>query len=111
LTFHEYHATNTTGFIMPDGVLANGTTYYWRICPQITPLTNWSATFHFNVDLSAGKTTVTATSYSAPATVAVPTNATNTTIEQTSPAYIWAIIIIGAILVIAIIVLILRVKK
>ena len=109
-TFHSYHATNTAGFVMTDP-LVDKTIYYWRVCPQVTPLTNWSSTFHFTVDLSKATTTTTVTSYSAPSNVVVPTNATNTTIDQTSPAYIWAIIIIGAVLVIAIIVLILRVRK
>jgi hypothetical protein len=45
-------------------------------------------------------------------TVVIPTQPTPTTVkEEISPAYIWAIIIIGAILVIAVIVLIVRTRR
>jgi len=104
-TYDEYTATNTTGLVIPD--MADGT-YYWRVCTDVAPHTNWSSTNVFTVDI-VGPVTVTQTT--GPATVAVPSNATQTTIEQTSPAFIWAIIIIGAVLVIAIIVLIFRTRS
>jgi len=111
----EFLITNTTGFVLPaDPVyLIDGNIYYWRVCTQVTPMTNWSATFFFKVDLSAGTTTITETetSTAVPSTVAVPSGSATHTDNVVSPSYIWAIIIIGALLVIAIIVLIFRTRR
>jgi hypothetical protein len=113
LSFHEYPVTNTTSFIMPEGVLVNGTTYYWRVCTDVAPHTNWSATFFFKADTSYATTTVTTTSTTTavPSTVAVPSGSATHTDNVVNPSYIWAIIIIGAVLVIAVIVLIFRTRR
>jgi len=113
LTFHEYPVTNTTGFIMPEAVLVDGTTYYWRVCTDVAPHTNWSATFFFKYDSTYATTTktVTSTTTAVPSTIAVPSGSATHTDNVVNPSYIWAIIIIGAVLVIAIIILIWRVRK
>jgi hypothetical protein len=109
-SIHEFAITNTTGFQMPDGYIADGHTYYWRVCTDVAPHTNWSATFHFKVDLAAGTTTVIQTSTAVASTILVPSNATNTTIEQTTPTYLYAMFITCAVLVITIIILVLTTK-
>jgi hypothetical protein len=110
---HAWQITNTTGFVIPMDAtyLIDGNTYYWRVCPQITPLTNWSATFHFSVDLSLPTVTVTSTTTAVPSTIGVPSGSATHTDNVVNPSYIWAIIIIGALLVIAIIVLIFRTRR
>jgi len=108
----EFLITNTTGFVLPaDPVyLIDGHTYYWRVCTQVTPMTNWSATFFFKVDLSAGTVTTTTTTTTTTGSPTVSVTATHSD-NVVSPSYIWAIIIIGALLVIAIIVLIFRTRR
>jgi hypothetical protein len=103
----------TTGFQMPVDYLLDGSTYYWRVAAGTTGDLKWSATCSFTVALPTEPPTVTTTSYIAPSTntVPVPTNADSVTVSQTSQAYIWAIIIIGAVLVVAIIVLIFRTRR
>jgi hypothetical protein len=109
----SWQVGDTTGFEMPVDYLIDGSTYYWRVAAGTTGDLMWSATCSFTVVLPTTPTTVTTTSYVAPSTqtVPVPTNANQTTVSQTSPAYIWAIIIIGALLVVAIIVLIFRTRR
>jgi hypothetical protein len=108
----SWQVTGTTGFQVPADYLLDGSTYYWRVAAGTAAPFMWSPTCSFTVELPAEPETVTTTSYVAPSTqtVPVPTNADQTTVTQTSQAYIWAIIIIGAVLVVAIIVLIFRVK-
>ncbi len=107
---HDFAVTDTTGFQMPDGYITDGHTYYWRVCTDVTPHTNWSATFHFKVDLVAGTTTVVQTSIAIASTIVVPSNATNTTIEQTTPTYLYAMFITCAVLVITIIIVVVITK-
>jgi len=105
-------ATDTTGVELPPGYLIDGDTYYWRVCTQIAPTTNWSATATFTVDLSTEVTTTTTeTSTAVPATIAVPSGSASHTDNVVNPSYIWAIIIIGAVLVVAILILIWRIRK
>ena len=109
----SWQVTGTTGFEMPVDFLIDGSTYYWRVSSTVVPPGDWSPTCYFTVNLPTEPPTTTVTSYTAPATqtVPVPTNANQTTVSQTSPAYIWAVIIIGAVLVVAIIVLIFRTRR
>jgi len=104
--------TGSTGFVMPTNLI-DGTTYYWRVSAGTAEPYKWSATCSFTVAIPADPETVTETSYIAPSStqIIVPTDAENVTVDQTSPAYIWAIIIIGAVLVVAIIVLIFRTRR
>jgi photosystem II stability/assembly factor-like uncharacterized protein len=108
----SWQVTGTTGYQVPVDYLLDGSTYYWRVAAGTAGPFMWSPTCSFTVELPAEPETVTTTSYVAPSTqtVPVPTNADQTTVTQTSQAYIWAIIVIGAVLVVAIIVLIFRVK-
>jgi len=110
---YEAAVTDTTGLELPPGLLIDGDVYYWRVCTDTAPHTNWSATAVFTVDLSAGHTTITTTetSTAVPATVGVPSGSATHTDNVVNPSYIWAIIIIGAVLVVAIIVLIFRTRK
>jgi hypothetical protein len=112
---HEWQVTDTTGFVIPMDAtyVLDGHTYYWRVCTDVAPYTNWSATFHFKADLSAGTTTITTTQTSTaiPATIGVPSGSATHTDNVVNPSYIWDIIIIGAVLVIAIIVLIFRTRS
>ncbi len=109
----SWTATNTTAFVLPPGYLVDGSTYYWRIGTTVTPPGNWSATSVFTVDLSAGQTTttITQTSTAVPSTIAVPSGSATHTDNVVNPSYIWAIIIIGAVLVVAILILIWRIRK
>jgi hypothetical protein len=106
--------------------LSYATTYYWRV-RGISPTSNtdWTNVMSFTtmsapvtttpstVTAAAPTITVSIPTAAAPTvTVVVPTQPTPTTVvEKVSPTYIWAIIIIGAILVIAVIVLIVRTRR
>jgi hypothetical protein len=105
--------SGSSSFQMPVDYLIDGSTYYWRVAPGTAAPFVWSTTCSFTVTLPTTPTTVTTTSYIAPSStqIIVPTNADNVTVTQTSQAYIWAVIIIGALLVIAIIVLIFRTRR
>ena len=95
------------------------TTYYWRVMGiSATSSSDWSPTVAFTT--MAAPTTapppVTITQAAAP-TINVP-QATSTQIvitqaptKEINPTYIWAIIIIGAVLVLAVIVLIVRTRR
>jgi hypothetical protein len=105
-------ATNTTGIELPAGYLIDGSTYYWRVSSTIVPPGDWSATASFTVHLPTVVVTPTSTVIitTAPATVGVPSGSATHTDNVVNPSYIWAIIIIGAVLVVAIIVLIFRIR-
>jgi hypothetical protein len=110
---------NTAGDLVPVTVpLTQGKQYFWRV-RALQPVTgDWSAVANFFV---AAPTTTTAqitiTSVPAPViTIPAASPAPIYTIapqavEKIAPTYIWAIIIIGAILVIAVIVLIVRTRR
>jgi trimeric autotransporter adhesin len=113
---------SSTGYAV-DGALALGT-YYWMV-KAIEPVEGeWSAIANFTVEKEAAPSAtappVVITQVPAPnITVTAPAPAPATTItippvEQPAPitpAFIWAVIIIGAILVIAVIVLIVRTRR
>jgi hypothetical protein len=101
--------------------LDDGTQYYWRVRVIAPTVGEWSSVGVFTVAIPVTPpptTPVTPTiilptpsiTVTVPQpTVIVPTPTTQKT--EVSPAYIWAIIIIGAVLVIAVIVLIVRTRR
>jgi hypothetical protein len=105
--------------------LEDGKTYYWRVRVIEPAVGEWSQVGIFTVMIPVIPPTPTPTPPVTPTiilptptvilptpTVVIPTQPTPTTVkEEISPAYIWAIIIIGAILVIAVIVLIVRTRR
>lgn len=104
--------------------LDNNTTYYWRVrAISATSTTAWSAVNAFTtlaeVVAPAPPVTVTSAPPAAVPTFTMPAPPAATTIEippapaveEIAPAYIWAIIVIGAVLVIAVIVLIVRTRR
>jgi hypothetical protein len=97
-----------------------GTTYYWRVRGiSATSETAWSAAVGFTTMSEPVETEPPVTVTQAPdITVQMPEQPTPTTVtfepapvEETAQGYIWAIIIIGAVLVIAVIVLIVRTRR
>jgi photosystem II stability/assembly factor-like uncharacterized protein len=108
----------TTG-IAPAVTLERGKAYFWRV-KAISPVEgDWSAVANFMVaqlPAPAGPPVVVETTpapqINIPAPEAVPDIVLQPPAEETiAPAYIWAIIIIGAVLVIAVIVLIVRTRR
>jgi len=113
----------TTGYAL-DKSLTVGKTYYWAV-KSVEPVSGtWSSIANFKVvaEATAAPTTAPVTITQVPApniTVTAPAAPPATTItippvEQPAPitpAFIWAIIIIGAILVIAVVVLIVRTRR
>jgi hypothetical protein len=131
-TKYEFQLSDTTNFdiamfseqlsntgIQPTGLtLKAGKTYFWRVRAYEPTQGDWSSIANFTVAVPATTTpppvTVTTNppaqitvTTPPPVTVILPTTETKTI----SPAYIWAIIIIGAVLVIAVIVLIVRTRR
>ncbi|OGO19910.1 MAG: hypothetical protein A2144_12730 [Chloroflexi bacterium RBG_16_50_9] len=113
-------ATLATTGIQPASPLEAGKTYFWRVRSLEPVLGEWSAIANFTVATPAPPAAppVVVTQVPAPViTMPAPPPATTITIPppeqpaQIAPAYIWAIIIIGAILVIAVIVLIVRTRR
>jgi hypothetical protein len=95
--------------------------YYWRV-KALTPTEgDWSSVGNFIVAAEATSlTTTTVASTTVTSTVITIPQATSTiitmpaatqTVEEVNPTYIWAIIIIGAVLVLAVIVLIVRTRR
>jgi len=109
----------SAGAVIPTTVtLERGKTYFWRVRALTPTLGDWSAVANFTVAMPVVTTTAppqvtpTLTVVIPPGTTIVTTvpPATNVTTEV-NPSYIWAIIIIGAVLVIAVIVLIVRTRR
>jgi len=106
--------------IMPSVALDRGTTYFWRV-KAIAPVDgDWSTVANFIVAEEAPAPAPPVVVEQTPAPVIeipAPPPATVVEIppappvEKIAPAYIWAIIIIGAVLVIAVIVLIVRTRR
>jgi hypothetical protein len=100
--------------------LEQGTQYFWRVRALEPVQSDWSAVANFMVATPAAPPAppVTVTSIPAP-TLTIPPAPPAVTLtippapvpDQIAPTYIWAIIIIGAILVIAVIVLIVRTRR
>jgi hypothetical protein len=111
--------TASAGAAIPSTVkLVAGTNYFWRV-KTLTPAEgDWSAVSNFSIaapvvtTTAAAQVTPTITVVLPTATstvITIPPNTTTTT--EVNPSYIWAIIIIGAVLVIAVIVLIVRTRR
>jgi hypothetical protein len=103
--------------------LEDGQQYYWRVRVIAPAVGEWSQVGIFAIAIPVTPTptppvtptftvpmpSITVTAPQPTVTVIVPTPTTET--KEISPAYIWAIIIIGAVLVIAVIVLIVRTRR
>jgi hypothetical protein len=117
-----YSATPASAGAQADVELTRGGQYFWRV-KALTPTEGeWSTVANFIVaELPpTSEPPVTITTAPAPTVTAVVTQPAPTTtvvtvppdvIEEVNPSYIWAIIIIGAVLVIAVIVLIVRTRR
>jgi hypothetical protein len=123
-----YHVTAYgAGMDLPVSIqLERGRTYFWRVRALTPTAGEWSTIGNFTVALEQETTTAitpTVTTITIPAvtntTITIP-QATSTiitmpqttqTVEEVNPTYIWAIIIIGAVLVLAVIVLIVRTRR
>ncbi len=112
--------TASAGAALPVTIeLERGKTYFWRVRALQPIAGDWSVVGNFMIAMVV-ETTPQVTVTQAPAvTFTMPAAPAATTItveppapaEEIAPAYIWAIIIIGAILVIAVIVLIVRTRR
>ena len=115
--------TTTAGAQLPaDITLERGDQYFWRV-KALTPLEGeWSTTANFIVAELPPETSppVTVTTAPQPTITAVieQPQATTTVItvppaeeKVVNPSYIWAIIVVGAVLVIAVIILIVRTRR
>jgi hypothetical protein len=112
---------NVLVYQMTEITLDYNTTYYWRVKAVSTSSeTAWSAVIGFTTMAEPIPTQppVTVTAPQPTFTVVIPTPPAETTItnppqvvEKISEGYIYAIIIIGAVLVIAVIVLIVRTRR
>jgi|GEM_PF-3563633 len=109
----------TTAYVPTDVTFEPGKTYFWRVRALEPVESDWSAIAAFTIAVPAEPApppiTVTTTP---PPQITVTTPApppaltfTPPAEEEIAPAYIWAIIIIGAVLVIAVIVLIVRTRR
>jgi photosystem II stability/assembly factor-like uncharacterized protein len=112
---------NVAGAQLPLTVtLEDGKTYFWRV-KALTPVEgDWSSIANFTVAIPVVTTPtppVTITSVPAPIITIPPAPAPTSIVvnppeeKVINPAYIWVIIIIGAVLVIAVIVLIVRTRR
>jgi hypothetical protein len=111
----------TAGELVPVTIpLTQGKQYFWRV-RALQPVTgDWSAVANFYVAIPTTTTAippVTITSVPAP-TITIPPASPAPTYtlsvpaeQKIAPTYIWGIIIIGAVLVIAVIVLIVRTRR
>ncbi len=106
--------------IMPSVALDRGTTYFWRV-KAIAPVDgDWSTVANFIVaELAPAPAPPVVVEQTPAPVINIPAAPPATVVEippapadeVISPAYIWAIIIIGAVLVIAVIVLIVRTRR
>jgi hypothetical protein len=111
--------TASAGAGVPAGTpLSRGLQYYWRVKTLTPTAGEWSAVGNFMVaQLPSATPAVTITTQPQPTIIVTQVNPTPTTVTQVTeekvinPTYIWAIIIIGAVLVIAVIVLIVRTRR
>ncbi len=117
--------TTSAGEELPSNIhLIGGTTYFWRVQAATPTLGDWSSVGNFMV----AKAVTTTSTTMAPPPVTIITTSTSIVIPQpvqtvitvpqvtpttteVNPSYIWAIIIIGFVLVIAVIVLIVRTRR
>jgi len=112
----------TTAYKLTGHTLKYSTTYYWRVrAVSATSSTGWSTVQAFTtmdepVVVNPTPTYVLPTQTQVVPTIILPTPtvvvpAATTVSKEINPTYIWAIIIIGAVLVIAVIVLIVRTRR
>jgi len=108
--------------IRPDVTLEVGMTYFWRVRATEPVMGSWSTISNFTVADAAATSAPQVTVEPSPAPIVnipeivIPAPIVNIPPQPEAPApiasgYIWAIIIIGAVLVIAVIVLILRTRR
>jgi len=112
----------TAGASVPSTItLTRGAQYFWHV-KTLTPLEGeWSATANFIVaELPPTSPTPTTTIVPTPTITAIISQPADTTTvitvppaetKEVNPSYIWAIIIVGAVLVIAVIILIVRTRR
>ncbi|MGD0779596.1 MAG: hypothetical protein ABR954_02270 [Dehalococcoidales bacterium] len=113
-----YTTTTTVAGLSLPVSLTDGQQYFWRVQTTTSVTGDWSTVGNFNVAVPKFTTPVTVTQ-TQQTVVLTQTNPPATSITVTAPvsttevsqAYIWVIIIIGAVLVIAIIVLIVRTRR
>jgi trimeric autotransporter adhesin len=109
----------SSGTLVPVTIkLDQGKQYFWRVRALEPVVGDWSAVANFIVAVPATTTApvvitqVPAPVITIPAAPSVPAiTLAPAPVNQIAPTYIWAIIIIGAILVIAVIVLIVRTRR
>jgi photosystem II stability/assembly factor-like uncharacterized protein len=111
--------TTMTTAIVPNVTLEAGKTYFWRVKALEPVESDWSAIGSFTVAVPAAPApppitvtqqappSITITQPAPPPAVTYQPPAT----EEIAPAYIWAIIIIGGVLVILVIVLVVRTRR
>ena len=110
----------TVNVYSPATAFTAGTTYFWKVqAVSGTNTSNWVASAFTTAQVAANVPPVSTSVAPAVTTIINPTpvvtvnvapSATNTTPNAT-PGYIWVIIVIGAVLVIAVIVLIVRTRR
>jgi len=113
--------TTTAGTSVPSTIkLTRSLQYFWHVKALTPSEGEWSTTANFIVaELPTTTPQVTVTTAPQPTITAIITQpaATTTSVvveqvtEEVNPSYIWAIIIVGAVLVIAVIVLIVRTRR
>jgi len=111
---------NTAGDLVPVTIpLTQGKQYFWRVRALQPVQGDWSAVANFVVaaPTTAAPAPVTITNVPAPV-ITIPAAQPAPTytlapapVNQIAPSYIWAIIVVGGILVIAVIVLIVRTRR
>jgi hypothetical protein len=111
-----YTTTTTVAGLNLPVSLTDGSQYFWRVCTTTSVTGDWSTVANFRVSLATAPITITQTNSTVVLTQTNPpatsiTVAASHTENVVNPSYIWAIIIIGAVLVIAIIVLIVRTRR
>jgi hypothetical protein len=111
--------TSGPGEALPVTItLERGKTYFWRVRAIEPNMGDWSPSANFMIAELPPTTTPPVTTQTT-ITIPPPPPGTTTIVtilppeepDQIAPAYIWAVIIIGAILVIAVIVLIVRTRR
>jgi len=121
-----YHATAFGGGLdLPVSIqLEAGRTYFWRVRTLTPNIGEWSTIGNFTVaseEIAEPTTTIstvittnvtnTTITIPQPTTTILTLPQTTQTVNEVNPTYIWAIIIIGAVLVLAVIVLIVRTRR
>jgi hypothetical protein len=116
-TVYTIDAANAGASLPGSITLTRGKTYFWRV-KSLTPVeSDWSTVANFIVAELAPTTPPPPAAITTQIVITQPAATTNVitippaTKTEVNPGYIWAIIIIGAVLVIAVIVLIVRTRR